>query len=164
MNKLIDDPRITLYALGQLSPEEEKELVMEINNDQETLAEIESIKRTANLLSKEMNVNAQARLEPERIEEISKVYAKKKLKWMGVFATLACSVLILIVSREQTGIGDQKISLKKEIAKMDRLEEMESEEIAMNDADYSAKVGRAAPARSKGLAFGGARQNIMDKR
>jgi len=109
-------------------------------------------------------VNAQARLEPERIEEISKVYAKKKLKWMGVFATLACSVLILIVSREQTGIGDQKISLKKEIAKMDRLEEMESEEIAMNDADYSAKVGRAAPAKSKGLAFGGARQNIMDKR
>ena len=28
MNKLIDDPRITLYALGQLSPEEEKELVI----------------------------------------------------------------------------------------------------------------------------------------
>jgi len=160
MNKLIDDPRITLYALGQLSPEEEKELVMEINNDQETLAEIESIKQTANLLSKEMNVNAQARLEPERIEEISKVYAKKKLKWMGVFATLACSVLILIVSREQTMVSNKLSKASQGVfEKSDGFVAQEAEV-----EDYSAKVGRAAPARSKGEAFGGARQNIMAKK
>lgn len=113
MNKLIDDPRITLYALGQMSEEEQKEFLMEINNDPEVMAEIESIKKTGNILSEELSLKADTRLEPERIEAISKIYSKKKSVWFifGIGSATALSLLFAVIFLGDSPRLSKKVSL-----------------------------------------------------
>ena len=77
MNNLSNDPRLTLYALGQLSQDEAKEIEMELKKDEQLQREVQEIQETATLLKDGMDTKAHLRLSPEQIENLSRKYEQK---------------------------------------------------------------------------------------
>ena len=113
MSKLLDDPRLTAYALEELSHEQREEFEMEMKNEtqenQELInKEVESIKEQSQVLATEMNSEDLKRLSPDQIEKIAnetyeKSSEKKWLKWlMGVSATAVPVVLITLMNTQVT--------------------------------------------------------------
>jgi Ca-activated chloride channel family protein len=77
----INDPRLTAYALGELSGPEAKAVKDAIGNDPELLAFVEETKETAAFLSGELELEAQPRLSPAEREQI--IPAEKK-SWFAL--------------------------------------------------------------------------------
>src|SRR5690606_24571322 len=95
MSNYNEDPRITLYALGQMSESEAKEFAMEIKDNQEALNEVKQIKNTASLLREGFDTSKQQRLAPEQIEPLAQKYEKKSKTKLYIFLT-SLPVLVII--------------------------------------------------------------------
>lgn len=108
MSNLHDDPKFTLFALGQLSPEESKEFEMKMQNDSEAQNEFNDIQKMAGVLKEEFSKEQLSRLNPEQIETISKVYEGKKL-WKRILP-FAVSLCVVVVGVQVKRIADQKYS------------------------------------------------------
>lgn len=67
-----DDSTITLYALGQLTPEEAKEFEMKIENDSAAQKEVEEIRQVALSLKEGLEIEPRERLDQQRVEIISR--------------------------------------------------------------------------------------------
>lgn len=122
MSNYNEDPRITLYALGQMSESEAKEFAMEIKDNQEALKEVEQIKSTVNLLREGFDTSKQQRLAPEQIETISMKYEKKKFgllpKILGTIGVTGLAFIVLqpnLNFQKQTSAHKSTIVEKKEI-------------------------------------------------
>ena len=81
----INDPRLTAYALGELSGPEANAVKEAIGNDPELLAFVEETKETAAFLTGELAQEAQPRLSPAEREKIVPS-EKKKLGWFSLNA------------------------------------------------------------------------------
>lgn len=98
MNNLLNDPRLTAYALGELPATEAKEFEMELNKNEEAQKEVENIKEQAGLLKEELKSESEPRLNYEQRENI---LPKTKMAWfmkwgLGGLVT-ACFALIIII-------------------------------------------------------------------
>ncbi|MEZ4742105.1 MAG: VWA domain-containing protein [Bdellovibrionota bacterium] len=143
MTSLLNDPRITAYALGELSPEEKTEfevrLEREDSDTQELIHnEINLIKKQAVKLSHELRQSKQARLDPEQIETIaSKTYEKDNrwIIWLAGFSSIAALSAVLWtkskplqqqdISQVNTPVAEQDIVVQDDV----KQEEVEQDEI-----------------------------------
>lgn len=98
-----DDSTITLYALGQLTPEEAKEFEMKIENDSAAQKEVEEIRQVASSLREGLEIMPKERLDPDRVEIIYKKTSEKSAVskvfsfFTKVFMTGLASILVLVM-------------------------------------------------------------------
>ena len=78
MTNLSNDPRLTAYALGELSLEETKEFEMELQKDVKAQNEVEEIKQSAVLIKKGLSHEETINLDPEKISELNEQTIEKK--------------------------------------------------------------------------------------
>lgn len=109
MTNLSNDPRLTAYALGELSPEETREFEMELQKDPKAQKEVEEIKQTAALMKDGLTQEETMNLDPEKLSELNEQTVEKKgfldfLRNKYVMAglpALAASVLIVLTVGKQ---------------------------------------------------------------
>jgi len=113
MTNLSKDPRLTAYALGELSPEETREFEMELQKDPKAQKEVEEIKQTAALMKDGLNNEETMNLDPEKLSELNEQTVEKKgfldflrsKYMMAGIPALAASVLIVL------NVADQEKSI-----------------------------------------------------
>ncbi|MCO4753571.1 MAG: von Willebrand factor type A domain-containing protein [Bacteriovoracaceae bacterium] len=96
---LLDDPRLTAYALGELPATEAKEFEMELQKDKEAQEEVKTIQKQAGLLKEELKSESEPRLTYEQRE---KVMPTSKTSWFmkwGLGGAIA-AMLVVIVFKE----------------------------------------------------------------
>ena len=133
MTNLSNDPRLTAYALGELSPEETKEFEMELQKDVKAQNEVEEIKQSAALMKKGLSHEETIKLDPEKISELNEQTIKKKslldfLKHKYIMTgipALAASILIVlnVVDQEKTIGNLSKVSNEQEQTIVKRAED-----------------------------------------
>ncbi len=125
MNKLIDDPRLTAYALGELPATEAKEFEMELQKDKEAQAEVEAIQKQAGVLKKELSSESEPRLSYEQRE---KVLPKEKKAWFlswGLGTLVAAMVVVVVVKNTGLEMESENSQVSKVFSKSDDLIEEE---------------------------------------
>ena len=70
MSKLLDDPRLTAYALGELPENQIKEFEMKLKNDPVARQEVESIQELAKSMEQDLGAEKTERLTEEQVEKI----------------------------------------------------------------------------------------------
>lgn len=113
MTNLLNDPRLTAYALGELSPEQTREFEMELQKDPKAQKEVEEIQQTAALMKGELSKEETMNLDPEKLSALESQTIEKK-SWldflrnkymMAGIPALAASVLIVLnVAKEEKNI------------------------------------------------------------
>lgn len=133
MTNLSNDPRLTAYALGELSPEETREFEMELQKDPKAQKEVEEIKQTATLMKDGLSNEETMNLDPEKISELNEQTVEKKgfldffrsKYMMAGIPALAASVLIVL------NVGKQEKDLSY-ISKTASTRPAEKKELAQN--------------------------------
>jgi Ca-activated chloride channel family protein len=142
MSKLIDDPRLTAYALGELPVTEVKEFEMELEKDKAAQAEIESIQKQAGLLKEELKSESGPRLAANQRESI--LNASSGINWKKFFlrAGFSSFVTAMLVVTIVYKTGDvAKVGLaSKSFDKADML--LEEEVMADNSIKNAKPVRR----------------------
>ncbi len=110
MSNLHDDPKFTLFALGQLSPEESREFEMKMQNDSAAKKEYEDIQKMAGVLRDEFSTEQLSRLNPDQVEEISKVYESKQSWWKRGLPWLATTSLVIVGVIQFKEISTRKLT------------------------------------------------------
>ncbi len=113
MTNLSNDPRLTAYALGELSPDETREFEMELQKDPKAQKEVEEIKQTAALMKGELSKEETMNLGPDKVAQLESETIEKK-SWLDIIRSkymmagipaLAASVLIVLnVAKEEKNI------------------------------------------------------------
>jgi anti-sigma factor RsiW len=113
MTNLSNDPRLTAYALGELSPEQTREFEMELQKDPKAQKEVEEIQQTAALMKAELSKEETMNLDPEKLSALENHTIEKK-SWLDILRSkymmagipaLAASVLIVLnVAKEEKNI------------------------------------------------------------
>lgn len=106
-NDLTKDPRLTAYVLGELDPQDRKELEMQINKDPHAKKMVEELKKTANIVTHELSQDNQEKLESDRLANIkTQVSGSTPISRFGIGKLLkilipvaaGCIVFILVFS------------------------------------------------------------------
>ena len=110
----INDPRLTAYALGELSGPEAKAVKDAIGNDPELLAFVEETKETAAFLSGELELEAQPRLSPEQREKLlpetkKSWFALNRWTYSGLGLVAAGIVAVLVMPRVMQSSLDRRM-------------------------------------------------------
>ncbi len=158
MSKLINDPRLTAYALGELPKTEIKEFEMELQDDQKAQREVEQIKKTANLLKGGLSEEKSERLDASQREEIYGKGPKESFwskNWKLVSGLSTATAALVLVGLNVTSILDQQLTQKKnamqEVAKsFDAKKEATTakaagdklERVGYKDADLNQEPGK----------------------
>lgn len=149
----INDPRLTAYALGELSGPEADAVKEAIGNDPELLAFVEETKETAAYLTGELAQEAQPRLTPSEREKIVPS-DKKKLGWFslnawtysGVGLAVAGIVAVLVTPRVLDEAQLRRKMIDKAPVELTEKEAAEKKDSSPAFAEKSSNVaaGRAA--------------------
>ena len=174
MSKLIDDPKLTAYALGELPSEQMKEFEMELNQDPQAQEEVKKIKEQAGFLNEELSKEETTRLDTQRIEAIHKKVTKKSYfpilgLAFGSVAVVAIAGVIVSNSIFERLVEPPRSSLSGKIGKFDQTVEesfMDMEkpaevkrQIVAKKKIASPRVSMAKNMRSKGMALD--RESLM---
>lgn len=169
MTKLIDDPRLTAYALGELPVTEVKEFEMELEKDKEAKAEVEKIQKQAGLLKEELKIESQPRLTTDQREKVigaSKGFDWKKFFFRTGFSSVITAMLVvtIVYKTQETGLDNSQVAknvLEKSELKEAKAVVAESEQLVVADSiapsrkvmpSKSAKFKRVAAPRAMEMA------------
>lgn len=127
-NDLLNDPRLTAYALGELSPEETKEIEMLLEKNKDAKNEVEDIKSAVNTVKADLNEHEKdqdlsftqdelakiEKLTEENLsitDKITKNWMQKFLYWGG--PAIAATVLVVLnVNKQELKTPEQMVQDK----------------------------------------------------
>lgn len=159
MSKLIDDPRLTAYALGELPATIAKEFEMELEKDKEALREVERIQKQAGLLKEELKAESAPRLSENQREKImntsSGINWKKFFLRAGFSSFVTAMLVVTIVYKNKDSYSPSDTS-RQVFKKADSISEEDimevnlakTEQVSVAPARLESKVAR----KSKRLA------------
>lgn len=160
MTNLSNDPRLTAYALGELSPEQTREFEMELQKDPKAQKEVEEIQQTAALMKGELSKEETMNLDLDKLSALENQTIDKK-SWMDILRSkymmagipaLAASVLIVLnVAKEEKNIHYlSKTAPEKKTDAVKQAIGLLKEEQANIVSTEGAKKGRSRQARKLG--------------
>ena len=92
-----NDPRLTSYALGEMSTRESTAFEAELATDPAALAEVEAIRSTAGAVQTELQTEDASALAPEQRAAITNAKPRRPIYQMWLpWATIAASIVVVV--------------------------------------------------------------------
>jgi len=150
MNINLEDPRLSAYALGEMSPEEAKEFEALLENDPAARAEVEAIRQMAGMLASELQAEPAADMSDEARAKVvaasaGNIVQMPKSGGRRFAARLVKIAAVLLV------VGGAAWLLTPQLARSSKAAREAAERMQVSKLGISAQTGEAKP-EDKGTA------------